>query len=139
MFYLRAYQKNICSKCNNTSSELDKNKVCPTCKKIAKSTRKINARLRAALPKEKKSINQTKLDMINRLGGKCVHCGYSRYLSALEFHHIDPTTKVALVSKLISQYNTTSTVRNYELLVAEVDKCLLLCSNCHAAKHYGDW
>lgn len=138
MFYLRAYQKKICSKCNNTSDDLDKNKVCPTCKEVSRQKKKQDAKERAANP-IRKGVSKVKLDMINLLGGKCNHCGYSRYISALEFHHKDPKEKKFLVASLISRYNTTPTQSNYDLLVTEVNKCLLLCSNCHTAKHSGEW
>ena len=32
-------------------------------------------------------------EIIALAGGKCALCGYDRFSGALEFHHIDPTTK----------------------------------------------
>jgi hypothetical protein len=34
-----------------------------------------------------------KQEMIDKMGGKCSMCGYSKCLSALEFHHVEPSTK----------------------------------------------
>ncbi len=55
-------------------------------------------------------------------------CGYNKCLSALEFHHIDPLKK----DFNISQFRTTS----FESIKKELDKCDLLCANCHREIHY---
>lgn len=55
-------------------------------------------------------------------GGKCVLCGYVRCYRALEFHHVNPETK----SFEIADYS-----RSFDLQVAEIKKCILLCANCH--------
>ena len=60
-------------------------------------------------------------------GGKCERCGYNKCNRALEFHHLDPLQKDFGISKHIN--------RNIDDLKAEVDKCILLCSNCHAEVH----
>lgn len=59
-------------------------------------------------------------------GGKCELCGYSKSLAALEFHHRDPNQKDFRVSgKNVS----------WEKVKAELDKCQLLCANCHREEH----
>jgi hypothetical protein len=58
-------------------------------------------------------------------GGKCEHCGYDKYKGALEFHHKDPTQKDP---QGLRKYNRTK-------LFAELDKCVLLCANCHREEH----
>ena len=58
-------------------------------------------------------------------GGKCEHCGYNKCRSALEFHHKDPTQKDPQGLRAIKK----------ERLIAEVDKCILLCANCHREEH----
>ena len=60
-------------------------------------------------------------------GGKCERCGYNKCNRALEFHHLDPSQKDFGISKHIN--------RNINDLKVEVDKCILLCSNCHAEVH----
>ena len=65
--------------------------------------------------------------LIQYKGGKCERCGYNKCNRALEFHHLDPTKKDFGVSQNIN--------RNINDLKAEVDKCILLCSNCHAEVH----
>ena len=58
-------------------------------------------------------------------GGKCENCGYDKYRGALEFHHKDPTQKDPAG---LRKYNRTK-------LFAELDKCVLLCANCHREEH----
>lgn len=60
-------------------------------------------------------------------GGRCERCGYNKCMDALQFHHLDPNKKDFALSK---------STRSYEELKAEVDKCILLCANCHAEIHY---
>ena len=59
-------------------------------------------------------------------GGKCEKCGYDRYDGALEFHHIDPSQKDIKLS---------STRRGWKKVKEEIDKCILLCANCHREEH----
>jgi len=61
---------------------------------------------------------------IDYKGGGCEVCGYDKYNGALDFHHIDPTEKDFNISKITS-YTFTDKVK------AELDKCALVCSNCH--------
>ena len=72
---------------------------------------------------------RTKQRLVEYRGGKCLVCNYKRNLSSLDFHHIDPSKK----DFGISRYS-----RGIEDLKKEVDKCALLCSNCHAEVHSSD-
>jgi hypothetical protein len=67
---------------------------------------------------------------INLLGGKCVVCGYSRDIHALDFHHIDESTKEFGLSD-------RGMTRSWEKTKNEVLKCVLLCANCHREIHSG--
>ena len=60
-------------------------------------------------------------------GGSCLHCGYDKYYGALEFHHLDPTQKEF---SLAHQHCT-----KFDKIKEELDKCILLCSNCHKEEH----
>lgn len=71
-----------------------------------------------------------KQELVDYKGGKCQICGYSRCLSALEFHHLDPLSKDFGISSN-TRYN------NIETLKKEADKCILVCSNCHREIHAG--
>lgn len=65
--------------------------------------------------------------LIEYKGGKCEHCGYDKCMRALEFHHLNPNEKDFGLSRCLS--------KNISSLKKEVDKCILLCSNCHAEEH----
>lgn len=60
-------------------------------------------------------------------GGKCERCGYNRCKRVLSFHHTDPTRKDFQISG--------NHARKWETVKAELDKCLLLCMNCHLEEH----
>lgn len=57
-------------------------------------------------------------------GGKCQMCGYSKYQGALDLHHIHQKTK----SFGIAYKGYT---RSWESVKKELDKCVLVCANCH--------
>lgn len=61
-------------------------------------------------------------------GGKCQICGYNKCLSALEFHHIDPTKKDFAIGQNMKSLLNDS-------FKEELNKCILLCSNCHREEH----
>lgn len=70
-------------------------------------------------------LRDTRNAAIQLKGGKCERCGYDRCNAALEFHHLDPTQKDPLGLRKTS----------LKVLMKEVDKCILLCSNCHKEEH----
>ena len=57
-------------------------------------------------------------------GGCCLVCGYDKTYNALEFHHIDASSKISSVSKAVKNMG-------YEAAFSEAMKCLLVCANCH--------
>ena len=63
-------------------------------------------------------------------GGKCIRCGYSKCLKALEFHHLDPFQKV---------FPLRNDHFKLQEAVEESKKCILLCSNCHKELHDNMW
>ena len=58
----------------------------------------------------------------------CAICGYNKCESALVFHHVNPKNKKFPLSKATMSRNPDSIIR-------EVNKCTLLCSNCHREVH----
>ncbi len=67
--------------------------------------------------------------LVAEAGGACSLCGYDRYVGALHFHHLDPSTK----SFALGGGATRSIARNRD----KAAKCVLLCSNCHAEVEAG--
>lgn len=72
---------------------------------------------------------RTKQKLVEYKGGKCEVCGYDRCIQALEFHHLNPDEKDFTLSG--------SMVANIEKMKAELDKCVMLCANCHREVHQG--
>lgn len=60
---------------------------------------------------------------------KCAKCGETRPYT-LDFHHKDPSKKKQTIARMTSNYN------KLEDIYKEIDKCVVLCSNCHRAFHY---
>ena len=61
-------------------------------------------------------------------GCECSYCGYSKCQSALEFHHTDPSEKDFGIS-------AKGYTKSFEKMKVELDKCILLCANCHREEH----
>lgn len=67
-----------------------------------------------------------KIHFVKKTGGKCQKCGYCNNLSALDFHHLEERTLAR--GKSLSNYKN-------KFVEEEIDKCILLCKNCHAEEH----
>ncbi len=71
-------------------------------------------------------------------GGSCGQCGYAKCLMAIDFHHIDPTTKSKILIENQRNKNSKSIlVLPNKLLVEELEKCICVCKNCHMEIEYG--
>lgn len=68
-----------------------------------------------------------KREAIVYLGGFCIDCGFNGHQDVFEFHHRDPDTKLYDWTKL--------RLRTWSDVTAELDKCDLLCANCHRIRH----
>lgn len=78
---------------------------------------------RAAAVARRRKVVKEKL--VEEAGGACALCGYARCLNALQFHHVDPSSKEF---HLAHRGHSRSIARSR----AEMRKCVLLCANCHA-------
>lgn len=74
------------------------------------------------------SQHRFKIQCIEYKGGLCVDCGKIPHPAAMDFHHQDPDGKDFSISK-------TSTKTLSATVKMELDKCILLCKNCHAVRH----
>ncbi len=72
-----------------------------------------------------------RMEMIERLGGCCATCGYKQDLRALQIDHIDPNTKIFKLS--LGRYSAKGFSERH---LRELEKCQLLCANCHAIKSH---
>lgn len=76
------------------------------------------------------STKKLKIKAVEYKGGKCELCGYNKCISALDFHHLDPTQKDFGISDQSRKKST------WEIIQPELDKCILVCSNCHRELHH---
>jgi len=76
---------------------------------------------------EKQKRRDVKIQCVEYLGGKCIRCGYN-LPEAIDFHHIDPSTKSFGIAESPCSFNALKT---------ELQKCAPLCKNCHAEFHAG--
>ena len=68
-------------------------------------------------------------------GNKCAHCGGTFPVPVYDFHHIDEDRENDR-SRCISIMCRNS--RPWEVIKEEIDKCILLCANCHRIHHFDD-
>ena len=61
----------------------------------------------------------------------CVVCG-EKHPACIQFHHINPKTKIDRVNRLLAQTKSLAAVK------AEIAKCEMLCANCHAKRHWNE-
>lgn len=109
------HQQFRCKHCEVSEPRLFKKgrgRVCRECEKIVNVIR----------------FRDIKRTFVDYKGGRCEICGYSKCLGSLSFHHKNPEEKDS----------NWSVVKNWPLKRAkmELDKCSLLCNNCHGEVHY---
>ena len=80
-----------------------------------------------AVAKRRKKIREMAIEY---KGGKCMLCGYSRCSQSLDFHHSSNTEKNFGISD-------KGYTRSWERVKKEIDKCILVCANCHRELHVG--
>lgn len=68
--------------------------------------------------------------LVEIFGGSCNICGYNKTVTALEYHHIDESTKEFGISE-------RGWTRSFERVLNEAKKCIMVCSNCHREIHAG--
>lgn len=66
--------------------------------------------------------------LVREAGGRCLVCGYDRYVGALVFHHRDPAEKRFGINRLGTSLGRAR---------IEAQKCVLLCANCHSEVEAG--
>lgn len=64
----------------------------------------------------------------------CADCGGEWPHYVMHFHHRDPATKDAVIGHMI---RAPGAARAIERLREEIEKCDVLCANCHALRHGG--
>lgn len=101
-------------------------------KRIAYRSTEDNKELRRVY--SEKVAREHKVCCIRIKGGACNVCGVKyggKNAPIFQFHHTDPTTKLYTVAHMAAM--------SKEVVEAEVEKCEMLCANCHATKHAGEY
>lgn len=102
-----------CAQCNKkyyyTLIKLEENHICNDCK----TDNKRRAMKRRALA---------------YMGGACWFCGYSKAVRSLHFHHINENDKEFVIAR---------GKMDWKIVKTELDKCVLVCANCHGELHEG--
>ena len=63
-----------------------------------------------------------------RTAGGCIRCGVDDPV-VLDWHHVDPAVKVAEIGTMAKEHG-------WDALMAELDKCVVVCANCHRRIHH---
>lgn len=108
------------------------NKTCSNCKKpktleFFRKNRGICRACEASYRAERH--RQLKKVCVEYLGGCCVKCKKKHHQTVFDFHHRNPNEKSFEISDKLH-------FGNMEKLIKELDKCDLLCANCHRLEHY---
>ena len=124
---------------NKDNKKLYTEKLCPRCKKIKliddfykKSNRSNGGGYCKKCSNEVtvERIKNIKIKMIKYKGGCCEDCNLkleNSHYCVFDFHHINPENKDPNFKRIKFQ--------KWEIIKKEIDKCELLCSNCHRIKH----
>jgi transcription elongation factor Elf1 len=83
--------------------------------------------LKKAVAKRRRKLREM---VVAYKGGKCVLCGYHKYVGAFALHHIDGNQKEFGLS-------ARGLTRSWKRVKSEADKCVLVCMNCHQELHGG--
>lgn len=105
------YKQKQKSETSNTTWEYF-DTICKKCRKEYATSRRIDLKVKA----------------IKYKGGKCIRCGYSNitFPAVFDFHHLNPAEK---------DFSISSTSKSWTKITTELDKCILLCANCHRIEH----
>lgn len=82
----------------------------------------------SCLVNERRFLQRKKLVELKKAG--CSICGYKKNTAAIHFHHVDESAKEFEISG--------NHCRSKEAMDKEINKCILICANCHAEMHNKD-
>lgn len=128
-----------CKKANHLIDDgIERKLICPICESEFITRNQSRAHCFNCRPEglsDTEGLRSKKRALKHRLieykGSKCKKCGYNKCEGALQFHHVDPSKK----DFTIAQVNLSTTISIQDIF-NELDKCDLLCANCHAEIHF---
>jgi cytochrome c553 len=139
------YIDGVCKECefmtplrfNSTFSQTGKPEYrtkCDACH--SKRERELRKANRPRLNERNKASNRKKkIELIGLKGGKCERCGIEyngKNAVIFQFHHRDPSQKDFEISSNLR-------VRSYKRVKEELEKCAMLCANCHELEHHEEY
>ena len=129
-------EKKVCSKCKKEKPieefALNKSKkdghscVCKACFKIYRDNHYREHKDYYKKKAAEYTKNKVREFYKYKEGLKCEICGETRWW-VLDFHHVNPAEKDREIYKMVDAPNKIKT---------EIDKCIVLCANCHRDLHY---
>jgi hypothetical protein len=75
-------------------------------------------------------FREYKKQAVEYKGGKCSVCGYDKCTGSLHFHHRNAEEKDPNWKQMKSW--------SFDRIIEELDKCDLVCANCHGELHWKD-
>jgi hypothetical protein len=134
-FELKTNRKSF--KDGGSKTEYYNGKTCPSCKECKTIDKFYDRRgkkggavycIVCSNDESRERGRRFKQKCVDYKGGCCQECGYNKYIGALQFHHLDPTQKDFALSKVKSHsFN--------DKIKGELNKCILVCANCHFEIH----
>lgn len=76
--------------------------------------------------KKRKYANKDRI--MEYFGNVCAHCGIVDDPCVYDLHHVDPSKKEEGIGRMMD--------RKWETILPEIQKCIMLCSNCHRKVHF---
>jgi hypothetical protein len=133
-YFLKEYREKI------LAIDIDSNKLCTSCnKELSVSYFYSNGyspngkkKYKSKCKKCQAAYDKSRLKniIISTIGSySCKICGYDKCIQALEFHHVNPKQKEYEINTLLT--------RSEKIILEEINKCILVCANCHREIHYG--
>jgi len=129
----------IKTKNNKFNKRISDSKICPICK-TEKHLSEFYSRVgrddvagyckKCSNVYHSNRVKNVKLKMLDYKGNKCEDCNLSleeSHYCVFDFHHINPNDKDPNFDKIKFQ--------KWDKIKTELDKCVLLCSNCHRLRH----
>ena len=127
-----------CCSCKQEKSLDDFHKGANYCKPCASAASRSNYTKRkkdsswyeAHKEKRAQQTRDKKRKAVELMGDKCFDCGNSYPECVYDFHHLDSNQK---------DLNPSAAIKlSEERMMKELSKCVLLCSNCHRIRHFGN-
>lgn len=128
----------ICNKCkiernlddyNIRSSTKKLNTICKFCEREYKLKHYYNNKESHFIRNNKTNKKLKQIVLEYKLNNSCKVCNET-HPACLDFHHLDPKLKTKEIGVIMKWGSSKK-------LLEEIDKCIILCSNCHRKLHAG--